>query len=129
MTDTRLRASGILKAAAAADLARLRWELATAEWPESGLGDTGEQERRELLAAISAGMRETFAGADGWNGADGEEAGRLKVYLGLLRHLAGPGRPARPYVVRTAIASISTRTSRGSRAASTVARAGALSEK
>lgn len=131
MTDTRRKASGILEAAVVGDLAWLRGELATADSPQGGPVEAGEQERQELLAAVVAALRETFATPLAKQNADaaGEAAGRLRVYLGLLRHLAGPGRPARPYVVRTAIASISTRTSRGNRAASMVARAGALSAK
>lgn len=113
MTDSRRAAEGILAALSGGDPASLRGRLDEARRMEARpAADSGEQERRELLAALARGL--SLSG-----GACRE------LHLTLLQHLAGGS----GYLPRTAMASISTRTSRGSRAASTVDRAGALSWK
>lgn len=128
VTDARRTAGGILMAAATGDVRRLRQELARADRPSAAGagGDTGEQERLELLAAVSQGLLTTLERSRRHPDAPPEHRG---LYLRLLRHLAGPSAAPVTYRVRKATASISTCTSRGSRAASTVARAGALSLK
>jgi hypothetical protein len=132
VTSAKRRAGGILTAAAAGDLPRLRRELSRAGQPSAAgpCQDPAECERLELLTAAAHGLLTALEHSLGRSHHAPPE--NLGLYLRLLRHLAGPAATAAvpaPYRLRNATASISTCTSRGSRAASTVARAGALAAK
>ncbi len=108
MDSVRQAANGILAAFLGREPQRLKTRLAEAQWLADAPAsvDASERERRELLASVARRMRAAL-----------NEYSEL--HLSLLRHLAGQS-------PRKAMASISTCTSRGSRAASTVARAGTL---
>ena len=118
MTNTQRMASGILDAARSGDAQLVESALAAAAWIDlDSQPDPGERERAELLACVARRIASTVPLLQ-------------EFHLALLKHLAGWKLVSpQPYRVRKAIASISTCTSRGKRAASTVARAGALSPK
>lgn len=126
MKDARQTAKGILAAMTGNDGRQLRSELADAQFLECEQRniDPGEQERRELVASLARAIQASCA----WGRARIPSLGAAEIHLVLLRHLAGRS-TAPHYLVRKATASISTWTSRGNRAASTVARAGTLSWK
>jgi len=116
--STQRVAGGILDAARSGNRRRVESALAAAAWIDlDSQLDTGERERAELLVSVAHRITGTVPRFQ-------------ELHLSLLQHLAGSeGVSPQPYRVRKATASISTCTSRGKRAASTVARAGALSPK
>ncbi len=126
MKDARETARGILASMRVRDSRQLRSELAEAQRLEEveNMPDSGEQERRELLASLARSIQASWASGN----AVIPRKGPAAIHLVLLRHLAGHSAVPH-YLVRKATASISTWTSRGNRAASTVARAGTLSWK
>lgn len=87
MTDThpytaRVHAAAILKAWGSNNLALLHRNLVSAvDGSQVAVADTGESERREMLAAIAGNMRLLLESDELYSAAE---------YLPLLRHLAAP---------------------------------------